>query len=911
MLPLFDSQPTVPLAEMACRALENGSVIVTANARSARALTFLYAEEQRAKGIEMWPSPQIFDWENWLNHLWQQISTSDPAAPLLLTPWQERMLWKMVQQADAALVVSTDGIAAMAQSAYALLSDYRRHGERNTTWLETDAEHFRQWAKAFDQRCRERNWTSRSELASLLSRAIRAGRIALPAQILLIGFDRFTPAQQILLQSLREAGVIAEDSPAAPPEAKSRTQIVADDLQQELAACAWWCRKQIEEKGPIRIGVIAPDVSEIRAEAERVFRSVLMPESLDLSIDSAPMPFEFSLGVPLKTVPAIRAALLLLKWTTSPLTEEEISWLLLSGFLHRYPAEAATLARFDFRQRAAGALSPEATLKTFLSNHVPSFFATRMKQVLEAVKHGSSTYSQWADLADTLLQIAAWPGYFTPDSIQFQAVQRWNRLLDEVTLLDFAGRNVTLAAFVQVLEKQAQETIFTAESHHGPIQILGALESSGQIFDAMWFLGADDSHWPLSGKPHPLLPKWLQRSAGMPHSSTGIDTDLARVVTQRLAESSPECVFSYARQNKEGELRVSPLLSSLFPRKTEIVPASTLLSKQPDNEQTEALETLQRSSQVVAWPAELSAGGSEVLKRQAACPFQSFAARRLQARPLLRTEWGLDARQRGSLLHAVLENIWSPKTPEPWCMTTLDDLKRVVSEQRLDEALRFHIENVFREYVEEHADDMWMSAYLESEQLRLLTRLREWMLYEAKRQPFQVAEREICLQDVSVGNLKLNLRADRVDTLIDGSHLLIDYKTGDVSVSQWQGSRPDEPQLPLYAAYGNIADVSGLLFARIRAGETEFIGRVAHAEQNLFSDTPSLRIPTNQPYDESMLDQWENTLLQLADEFLLGEASVDPKHRTKTCQYCDFPGLCRIAEESSSFSTGDEGNEDE
>lgn len=896
---------------MACRALANGSVIVTANARSARALAFLYAEEQRAKNIEMWPSPQIFDWESWLSSLWQQVSTSDPDAPLLLTPWQERTLWKMVQQADAALVVSTDGIAAMAQSAYALLSDYRRHGERNTTWLETDAEHFRQWAKTFDQRCRERNWTSRSELASLLSRAVRAGNIALPKQILLIGFDRFTPAQQILLQSLREAGLIAEDSPAAPPETKSRMRIVADDLHQEMTACAWWCRKKIEGNGSIRIGVIAPDVSEIRAETERVFRSVLMPESLDLTIDSAPMPFEFSLGVPLATVPVIRAALLLLRWTSSPLTEEQISWLLLSGFLHQHSTETATLARFDFKQRASGALSPEATLKIFLSNRVPAPFAARAKQVLEAAKPGSGTYSQWADLTETLLQIAAWPGYSTPDSIQFQAMQRWSRLLDEVALLDFAGRSVTLAAFVQALEKQAQETIFTPESYHAPIQILGALESSGQTFDAMWFLDADDSHWPLSGKPHPLLPKWLQRSAGMPHSTTGIDAELARVVTQRLAESAPECVFSYARQNKEGELRASPLLGPLFPHETGVVSATALLSEQPRNEQAGAVETLQLSSRIVAWPVENSAGGSEVLKRQAACPFQSFASRRLQARPLLRTEWGLDARQRGNLLHEVLENVWSPQTPEIWRMTTLDDLKRVVSNQRLDEALRFHIENVFRKYMEEHANDPWMLAYLESEQLRLLTRLREWMLYEAKRQPFQVIEREVRLQDVSVGELKLNLRADRVDTLADGSHLLIDYKTGDVSVSQWQGSHPDEPQLPLYAAYGNIAEISGLLFARIRAGETEFVGRVARAEQNLFNDASSLRILTNQPYDATMRDQWENALLQLADEFLLGEASVDPKHRTKTCQYCDFPGLCRIAEASSGFNIGDEGNEDE
>ncbi|WP_158750248.1 PD-(D/E)XK nuclease family protein [Acidobacterium sp. S8] len=919
MLPLFDSQPQLPLAEMVGNALADGAVVVTANARSARALTFQYAEQQRAKGVEMWPSPAIFDWDSWLGQLWQQLSAVDPDLPLLLTPWQERALWKIVQQVDAPLVVSLEGIASLAQSAYALLSNFRLQGERNSTWLETDAEHFRRWAKTFDQRCRDRKWTSRSDLVPLLSGAARAGKLSLPRQILLVGFDRFTPAQQIFLQNLRESGVIADDSPAAAPEATSRKLVVANDLREELLACASWCREKILANPVIRIGVIAPDAGSIRAEAERAFRTVLMPQSFDLAAEDQPMPFEFSLGVPLANVPVIRAALLLLRWITQPLPEEDISWLLLSGYLHVEASEREALARFDFRQRDSGALSPEAKLETFMSSRVPASFAARMRKLLETARvdgafDGSGTYTQWADLAEPLLQAAAWPGYRTPDSVQFQAQRRWQRLLDEVTLLDFAGRGISFTAFAQALEKHAQEMIFTPESHHAPVQIMGALESSGQSFDAIWFLGADDSQWPLTGKPHPLIPAWLQRSARMPHCDVATDTELARVVTQRIVESAPECVFSYARQNKEGELRPSPLLANFFdePRNAEAASSlheqSNIANELPNGS---GLEVLVLRSETISWPVELSAGGADTLKRQAACPFQAFAARRLQARPLNRTEWGLDAAQRGNLLHKIIENVWSPETPEPWRMTSLDDLKHMIAIQQLDAALQYHIENAFRDLVRDHGGDVWMGAYLESERTRLLTRLREWMLYEAKRHSFTVEKREEKLLDVSVGALKLNLRADRIDELNDGSHLLIDYKTGDVSVSQWQGVRPDEPQLPLYAAYGNIERLSGLLFAQIRAGQTGFVGRVANAPQTLLADTAALRSLTSQPYDESMRDQWEAALLQLAEEFLRGEASVDPKRGAKTCQYCDFPGLCRIAETERVSGITDAGGDDE
>ena len=913
MLPLFDRQLPLKLTDIVLNALADGTAVVTANARAARFLSLSYAERQRMAGRTVWPSPAIFDWDSWLNRLWQETAFSDPAAPLLLTQNQEHTLWVRVQQNDAQLVVRPDGLAALAQGAYELLSKYELHRERNIAWLETDSESFRQWARTFDQLCRDRNWRSRNDIEALLIQFTRTNPQTLPKQILLVGFDRFTPVQQSLLQHFRAAGMIAEVAATEPPEASLYTLVAASDAHDALLTCARWCRQKLEINPSLRIGVIAPDIRTIRGDAERIFRAELMPQSLDIESEASPMPFEFSLGMPLSTVPVVRAALLLLRWTSEPLLEEEVSWLLLSGFVHGAISEILDLARLDSKRRDSGALSPKISLEAFASRHVSSAFSNRAGKLLKAAEKshaldGNATYTSWCQLAEQLLHLAQWPGFRSPDSVQFQAQQRWLRLLDEVSLLDFAGRTVTFFQFLQTLERLANEATFTPESHFAPIQILGALESSGQTFDAVWFLGADDTQWPQVGRPHPFLPVVLQRLAKMPSCDSATATELAVDVTRRIAASAPECIFSYARQNKEGELRPSPILAEIFHHSLHQTSAADY-RKQAAIPEPSTLPSLAASavipSQVVPWEVERIAGGADVLKDQAACPFRAFARRRLAAGPLNRTEWGLDAAQRGILLHTVLQTIWSPDSPEPFRMGSLDDLRNVISANRLDEAMRYHIGNAFQEFVDHHAEDTWMQAYLKSEQHRLLVRLREWLRYEANRQPFTVDKREEKLKDVNVGELKLDLRADRIDKLPDGSHLLIDYKTGEVSASAWNGERPDEPQLPLYAVFGRVERVSGLLFAQIRAGKTVFIGRAANPQQNLLADLVGTSSLLNQPYDKTMHDAWEQALLQLAEEFLRGEASVDPKHGVDTCRYCPLPGLCRIAEAGPRNELGD------
>jgi ATP-dependent helicase/nuclease subunit B len=881
-------------------ALERGATILAASPRAARGLRLAYASLQHENRREVWPTPPIFDWDSWLRELWSEQSFLDPDAPLLLTYMQESALWERVQGDDAALVVSPKKLADLAREAYSLLCGYEAHRSRNAAWDQADAERFRHWAAAFDEECHRKRWISASRLETQLAATDES--LQLPRELVLIGFDRILPAQQSLLSACKERGAYVWEFKPEPAGAQP-LWIAAVDRRDEITACAQWTREGLLKNTQSRIGIIVQDADSVRGEMERTFRRVLMPESEDIFADSAAMPFEFSLGQPLAQIPAIRAALLLLRWIDGALPEEEISWLMLSGFTAD-DAEFLPLARVDAERRNSGSPSPELSLEGYLhfidlaKYPLLQDVHTRLGDLLQAatannVRGRERTHSASTDLVRSLLKTAGWPGPRPADSYQFQAQIRWERLLDDVALLDFDGTRLRFSALTELLEQQAGNTIFAPESRDAPVQIMGSLESSGQQFDALWFSGADDRHWPLHARLHPLLPPAVQRQYGMPHAMPESDWELAQSVTERLRNSAQQIVFSYAQHDKDGELRPSPLIEKLFPSGTQ-PEATTALWPREKEASLLSLEEVSDTSGMLPWPRVRTAGGSEVLRSQAACPFQAFATKRLHAEVLNNSEWGLSAAERGNLLHKILERIWSG--PEFQSLRTHNDLIAAVAENRLGEILDRHIGSVFAELLHEHPGDNWMQSYLALEQQRLHSRLEEWLQVEAHRLPFTVEAREQQLRNAHVGDLRLNLRADRIDLLPDGTRLLIDYKTGEVSPAAWKGERPEEPQLPLYAVYGHVENVSGLLFAQIRAGKTRFQGRVRSALTQLDADRPNTSSLIREPYSEAMCDAWENTLRNLAEDFLRGEAAVDPREN-KVCKYCPLPGLCRIAEQ--------------
>jgi ATP-dependent helicase/DNAse subunit B len=295
----------------------------------------------------------------------------------------------------------------------------------------------------------------------------------------------------------------------------------------------------------------------------------------------------------------------------------------------------------------------------------------------------------------------------------------------------------------------------------------------------------------------------------------------------------------------------------------------------------------------IPFPAGHAAGRSSVLTSQSQCPFKAFATARLGAQDWKPAEAGLTASERGLLLHDVLHAIWGGP---PEGIRTHAELVAIPD---LDSFVEHHVHHVLSQKFPSRARESMPKRYLELEEARLVDLVTEWLKYESARVPFTVVETEQ-KDTVAIAGLSLNLRLDRIDRLNDGSLLVIDYKTGDVSPKSWDLPRPDDVQLPLYAGFALPPgeELGGLVFAKLRAGERnrEFAGRVRRANETLLSDLKGSKSLVRNALDGEEMDAWRAYLDRMARNFLAGRAEADPRDYPKTCERCGLQAICRIRE---------------
>ncbi len=268
--------------------------------------------------------------------------------------------------------------------------------------------------------------------------------------------------------------------------------------------------------------------------------------------------------------------------------------------------------------------------------------------------------------------------------------------------------------------------------------------------------------------------------------------------------------------------------------------------------------------------------------------------RRLDAQELEAPERGLSPLDRGNIVHDVMNSFWSTPGPDGALLRNRDELINAKASGSLPEILDFHIAEIFRKRRGSDQDSGWSKAYLQVEKERLHSLLLQWLDYEITRTDFTV---EACEKEseAEINGLQLRLRVDRIDQVNSG-RLILDYKTGEVTPAMWTTERPEEPQLPLYAIHGHVESLRGVLFAQVRAGDSLFKGRVEDANRTVARAFDGRSDMIRNPLTEEIREQWSNGLSNLADQFLAGDAAVEPKLYPITCKYCALAPLCRVAE---------------
>jgi len=906
-------------------ALARGWTVLTANQRAARTLRRAFDLRQRALSLTHWHPPIILAWDSWLASLWHRLLLEGRASKLLLNGSQEHALWRDLIAADpgtANRISNDDSLADLAADAWSRLHAYRGRHRLRAAVSTADTRAFARWADAFERRCSRSQLLTTAQLPEVLTAAIAdpesAAALALPHGLLLVGFDSQTPAQTALLESLRATGVIIDLASATIPATDQLTHrsgepshllVDATDPHTELLTCASWLRTRLTEDPHAQLAVIVPSIDADRAQIDRAFRRILAPELDDIAAPTSSGPFEFSLGVPLAHTPLAATALDILRWAEAPLPLDRVSALLLSPhFAVAATNELLPRAEFDaFALRRESRLQPQLTtaeLSTQLvrSKHVAALPVLRAHlqslslQLRRAALARNRSHADWAAAFAEILDAAGWAPPAHLSSVEFQARRKFEDALDELASLDFDAQSTTarisLHDALAALTRIAAQTLFAPESRHAPIQIMGPLESAGSSFDAIWFLRAGDLSWPPTTSPNPLLPWLLQREHAMPGADPARDTALARRITTRIAASAPTVLFSYARHmpGSAAHQRPSPVLSALA-----LVPRSSALLAPAEPTPTPIpLDSLLDDTPIPAPSGETLRGGASILEAQAACAFRAFAERRLFSSALDDVSLGLDARERGSLIHAVLQAFWTEVGSQATLRGMTTSARDALLTQCIDSALARH---------HAHPADGWPRTYIDAERARLLRLLRHWLDYEAnQRPPFIVKSREEELEAVSIGPLRIDIRVDRVDQVVPDptqnenenedqppAEIILDYKTGRADPAAWNGPRPDSPQLPLYAVVSPAPRLAAVAFASVRPGN--LLGLTGYQSQiGILPDATK-----KQTRDlEAQRKEWRTVLTALAEDFHVGRALTDPKSYPTTCRYCRQRLLCRL-----------------
>jgi len=837
--------------------------VVTANARLSRQMRADYDGERRRQGLHVWESPDILPRGAWLERVWQECAYRDPFnTPVLLSAVQEEALWEQSITGSSAAeeLLDLPATVSAAAQAWSLVHAWEAPCEAAEFRGLRDPDAFLGWMQAVERKLREQGWITAGQLPRALLDRVTAGTVA-PGALFHAGFDELSPADRRLFDACH-ARAWHTGSAIAQPQ---HFRVGLRDCAEELTHAAAWARRRLEAHPQARIGVIVRGLAGLSAAAERIFDDIFHGR-LDFAQDAATA-FHISAGTPSSEVPLIGEALLVLG-LVSGLRIGEAGMMLRSPFLGIDKAHSSRLYT-ELRRQGIERISfeVEAVRRAF-----PAMAKTADE--LRERQHAS----EWSAAFSRLLQRAGWPGDRALNSAEHQAVEHWKNLLSEFAALDVVLPRMNYGQALQRLRRIAHDQRFAPRDEGAPVQIMDMLEAAGSQFDGLWIAGLHGGVWPDAPRPNPFLPLSLQRSAGMPHSSPERELVYARRITEKLLASATEVVCSYPLFAGEEKLRVSPLVETL-PEATTFdavfdAPLRRIFAA------TVPLEVQPLGQAPPLAPDTLQGGGMSVLVNQAACPFRAFAIHRLRAREYDAPDIGISPSERGSVAHEALEYFWRAVGSRRELLARSKDEIDAAIETSVSAALDSRLSR-------RHKDtSLERSRALEHDRLRDL--LMEWLNVESARPDFEVVERE-APRRIDAGGLQLDLKVDRIDRMPSGKYVVLDYKTSDkLNVDDWDGERPDAPQLPLYAVKSG-REVEGVYYAKLVPHESKLLGHAGEALAWRVRD-------------------WTRVVDQLGASFLRGDAAVDPKYAGKSCELCDLYSLCRIADVRAG-GPGDEAGE--
>jgi probable DNA repair protein len=859
--------------------LSKNSIILTPNERLCRRLHKLFGEQMHARGITVWPTPPIQSLSTWYHQLYQNAIEQQLLKEILLSPLQYNEIWQQV--IDNFLIekrfLEPQRTVSEMMKALQTLKQWRVNYTDSVFNNTEESRLFAQCAAYVERILHKSNWLTADALPDRLCSIPLRTILNNTEKIILFAFDDITPQTQYFLDNLIYLGI----NVTKYDWHRSANTIKLHALpsaEQEYYVMAQWAKEQLAQDHQ-QIACIVPDLTSSRELIVRIFNEVFQPNLLFEHYASSKY-FNISGGETLASLPMIKSVFNFLTLFKQEIDYAVLSNVLLSPFVAFAETEKYPRVELDLKLR-------EKLLTTIYNHQLPQHIVTELCPLFNSMWHAMLTKnpeqkfslpSDWIIWLSELLKIWGWPGERILNSNEYQQLEQWYVILDDITTLDDFCGTINFSSFVNLLNQAANNVKFQIKTTDAPVQVLGMLEASGSLYDCIWIAGLTDKTWPPVVQLNPYIPFEMQRRLNMPHASSQRQYDYSQQMMQRWLNSAPTLHFSYAESDGDEPLACSPLLKPYENNRESIPLQEWRLSQQLYNMQN--IETIVEPAFLPFNPEPSTTFGSSLFEQQVNCPFQAFAKQRLNSNEFKMPQQSWDPRLRGTNIHAVMEKLWMQ-----WQHS---DILHQLSEQEINQQIEIAVNDVLRKCFKSQQHD-----FIQLEKERLLIIISKWLKIEKERAPFQVYAIESKHQ-TNIAGLTLNLKIDRIDKTDAGDWILIDYKANVQNVNDWLSSPPNKPQMLIYA---NVLSPAPDVVTYASLHPTEQKMKFFGLSRN------DLDFPDVKPFNSNknniaatwseLLHHWQTQIDNIAIDFISGNVSIKPR-TPDTCKHCHLASLCRI-----------------
>ena len=859
--------------------LARRETLICASAQRQASLRAAWAESQREAGLSLWQTPRILTFpqfaERALGETWARTGAPDR----LLPPGAE---W-------AALREWRRGSGGTAE-ARALLTAARTLDD----WRISRSAHVLGGSPEGDlllealQRLDELRSGGRKPLREWLGDIVPD-----PAPIMAAGTGHLAAAPQEALKRW-QAGLIEPAAANAPPDI-----VCADDDDHELELIASWSRRHLEEDPARRLLIVDARLRQRRGLYDRILSQTLSPsEWVSATPRRLSDTFAIEGGRPLADFPVIAHALLSLRLLTGRLRFDEVVHWLRLPFLDGADRLASAPVEEWLRKGRMLEVTGEGLAREL--ERMPSIPAiavagARLRKALETLSGERRVAAEWSPRLLQALRQLGWHGSRTLRSDEQQAVARWHALLDEYAALGAWLPRCGAAEAVATLSDLASERNFDPATVTAPITLSDSHDDPVVRYDAVWVAGLDSAQWPPPPRPDVFIPLRLQVQAGIPWASALGQTSAARRSLATWRAATARLSVSWARLEGDAHRSISPLLARSAGQTTATTPRvlpslATQLRGMPREFFEDVQGTAVDTSRTVA-------GGVTPLTLQAECGFHAYAEVRLAAEELRTPAPGLDARERGMLLHKALELVWI-KLKDHFHLKESFGLRKPLIADSVEAA----VVSVFRGHV-----PVELRLAVEREKYRLERLIESLLQAEQGRASFDVIALE-ARREVDIAGGRFEIRIDRIDSIDGGGLAILDYKSGQPRAPRWEGAEVRDPQLLTYLLAEAGRNVQALANVSLANGRAKFTGKssrpgILPAVKGLPGLDPK-KVPAEHidAAWQAQLEQWLFGLANIAKSYIAGQAPVQPA--ADVCRLCHLTVLCRRVELSGSELDG-------